>query len=155
MTKQPPSLKSKALDFLSRRDYSYRELFQKLQKYSADNEEIKRVLDEMVSKKFLNEARYIESFITSKSQKYGSLKINYLLQEKVNDKNLIQEIYAASEIDELATAHKIWQRKFGGHLPTNNQDKARQIRFMLSRGFSMSVILQVFQSVNNDKSASQ
>ena len=56
MHKKPElNLRAKALDFLSRRDYSYLELFNKLSKYTDDEIAIRSVLDEMVSKNFLNE----------------------------------------------------------------------------------------------------
>lgn len=150
MTK-PISLKSKALDFLSRRDYSYRELFQKLLKYSVDEDEIKAVLDEMVAKKFLNEKRYIENFIHSKSRKYGSRKINYLLQEKCQDRELISQIYRAQEIDELVVARQIRERRFGEEIPTIPAEKNRQFRFLLNRGFSPEIINKLLNERNCDE----
>lgn len=148
---KPISLKSKALDFLSRRDYSYRELFQKLLKYSADEDEIKAVLDEMVAKKFLNEERYIENFIHSKSHKYGSRKINYLLQEKCQDRELVSQIYSAQEIDELAVARQIRERRFGGEIPTAPAEKNRQFRFLLNRGFSPEIINKLLNERNGNE----
>ena len=150
MTK-PVSLKSKALDYLARRDYSYRELFQKLLKYTPDQAEIIAVLDEMVAKKFLNEERYIENFIHSKSHKYGSRKINYLLQEKCQDRELIAQIYRAQEIDELAVARQIRERRFGEELPTTPAEKNRQFRFLLNRGFSPEIISKLLNERSYDQ----
>ncbi|HZW24973.1 MAG TPA: RecX family transcriptional regulator [Gallionella sp.] len=39
---------------------------------------------------------------------------------------------------ELATAREVWRKKFGV-LPRNQKEKAKQVRFLQSRGFSMDV----------------
>lgn len=150
MTK-PISLKSKALDFLSRRDYSYRELFHKLLKYSPDQAEITAVLDELVAKKFLNEERYIENFIHSKSHKYGSRKINHLLQERCTNRELIEQVYNALEIDELAIARQIRERRFGLKIPNDIKERNRQFRFLLNRGFSLETISKLLNERNYDE----
>lgn len=143
MTKNPINLKTKVLDLLSRRDYSYQELYQKLCKYSEDLDLIKKVLDEMVAKNFINEERFIANFIHNKSQRYGSLKIKYLLKHKTDNSQLVNQIYQESDIDELASARQIWQRKFGQTPAKSWAEKAKQIRFLLSRGFNMGIIQKV------------
>ena len=150
LEKKSINLKAKILDLLSRRDYSYRELQTKLQKYSDDLELIKRLLDEMVAKKFINEERYIENFIYTKSKKFGSQKVKYLLQNKVNDQSLVNQIYAESQIDEFKLAQQIWQRKFASPA-TESKERAKQIRFMLSRGFSLELILKLMAITLEDE----
>lgn len=145
MNYKPINLKAKALYFLSRRDYSYTELYTKLQKYTDDNEAIKAILAEMVAKKFLDEKRYIENFIHSKSQKYGSRKIKYLLANKVEDEDLINEVYANTEIDELEVACQQLRKKFDAP-PTNIELKAKYMRFLFSRGFSFSIAQKAITS---------
>lgn len=146
MNKQQINIRSKALDFLSRRDYSYQELYQKLTQYSEDHDEIVNVLNEMVQKKFLNETRYIENFISSKSKKYGSLKIKYLLSNKVADRDLVEEIYKETEIDELTTACNLISKKYRNP-PESANERAKYIRFLLSRGFSTSIAIKAIESV--------
>jgi len=38
----------------------------------------------------------------------------------------------------------LWRRKFGT-APANDRDKARQVRFLQSRGFSLSAILKLLR----------
>lgn len=146
MNKPQINIRSKALDFLSRRDYSYQELYQKLTKYSQDHEEIVNVLNEMVQKKFLNETRYIENFISNKSKKYGSLKIKYLLRNKVTDHELVEEIYKETEVDELDIACNLIGKKYRTP-PQDANERAKYIRFLLSRGFSTSIAIKAIESV--------
>ena len=47
--------------------------------------------------------------------------------------------------DELADATALWQQRFGT-APANQQEKARQVRFLLSRGYGMSVALRVLRT---------
>ena len=46
--------------------------------------------------------------------------------------------------DELADATALWRQRFGS-APANQKEKARQVRFLLSRGYGMSVALRVLR----------
>ncbi|MCC2625113.1 MAG: recombination regulator RecX [Burkholderiales bacterium] len=145
MKKQQINLKNKALDFLSRRDYGYHELYVKLQKYSEDLDEIKQVLDDLKHKNFLSEERFISNYLRSKQSKYGLKKIRYDLLQKNVDANILEEVLANNHTsDEYEVAYNIWQRKFG--MPaTENKERLKQIRFLQSRGFSPDVITKIIK----------
>lgn len=138
------NIKAKALDFLSRRDYSYIELYRKLQKYSDDLELIKSILDSLVQSNYINEERFIENFIYSKSKKYGSLKVKHLLQDKVNNKELINELYDLATINELELATAQLKRKFSA-APQDTKEKAKYFRFLIGRGFSSSIAIKAIE----------
>jgi regulatory protein len=46
---------------------------------------------------------------------------------------------------ELEAARDVWQRKFG-IAPKDDKEKARQMRFMQSRGFGFDVIFKVLKT---------
>jgi len=48
---------------------------------------------------------------------------------------------------ELEAARAVWQRKFASP-PQDQKEKAKQVRFLQSRGFSMEVILNVMKLSN-------
>ena len=52
---------------------------------------------------------------------------------------------ALDGVDELADATALWQRRFGMP-PRDEREKARQMRFLLSRGYGMSVALKVLRA---------
>ncbi len=143
-------LKSKVLYYLAKRDYSYKELLQKLQKYSQNIKEITNLLDECVQKGWLCEERYITNYIQSKSKKYSLLKIRNELQQKTNNTQLIEEILAKSQIDEYQIAISIWQKKFGV-IPTDTKDVAKQVRFLQSRGFSFVTIKKILNNIDAEE----
>lgn len=142
MKKPEIDLKNKALDFLSRRDYGYNELYVKLQKYSQNLDQIKLVLDDLKCKNFLSEKRYINSYLHNKQAKYSLRKIRYDLLQKNVDYDVLEEVLADNQADEYEVAYNIWQRKFG--IPANdNKQRQRQIRFLQSRGFSLDIIAKI------------
>lgn len=145
MKKQQISLKNKALDFLSRRDYGYHELYVKLQKYSENLDEIKQVLDDLKCKNFLSEERYINSYLRSKQTKYGIRKIRYDLLQKNVDTDVLEDVLANNnQTDEYETAYTLWQRKFG-IIATETKERLKQMRFLQSRGFSSDVITKIIK----------
>ncbi len=48
-------------------------------------------------------------------------------------------------VDELAEAQALWQRRFGAP-PADERDKARQVRFLQARGYSLSIALAVLRA---------
>lgn len=139
------SVKAKALYFLSRREYGYLELFTKLKRQFDDEYEISRVLNDLVGLGYLSDERYVKSYLTSKSGKYGLLKLKYSLNQKVDNPELVQQMIDDINIDEVAIAKEILIKKFGG-IANSSVDKARQSRFLVSRGFSFGVIGRLFRS---------
>lgn len=144
------SLKAKALYYLAKRDYTYKELLLKLKTYSQDIEVINTLLDELKQKGWLSEERYIVNYIESKSKKYSLLKIKHTLQQKTDNIQLIEEILAKSQIDEYKTALSIWQKKFG-FIPLATKDVAKQARFLQSRGFSFQTIKKILNNIDSNE----
>jgi regulatory protein len=142
-------IKTKALYFLSRRDYGYYELYLKLQKYSEDLEQIKLVLDELKHKNYLSEERYINSYLRSKNTKYGLDKMRYDLLQKNVDSEILDDILTKYKTDEYKVAYDVWLRKFNGIIAKDNKQRQRQIRFLQSRGFSFAIINKIINTVHS------
>lgn len=135
-------IKAKALYFLSRREYAYRELFIKLQKYTQDLEEIKAVLKDLQNKDWLSEERYISRYLECKSTKYGVAKVKYNLICKTGNYDLVEQIITSSDIDEYQNAYKLWYKKFG-EVATDFVSAQKQIRFLYNKGFSLDIIKKI------------
>ena len=75
--------------------------------------------------------------------------LEHLSQQGVAD-SLIEEELALAE-DELVRAREVWQRKFGGKEDIADMaERARQQRFLMSRGFSGETIRQVLRGKFED-----
>ena len=87
----------------------------------------------------------VEQVVHVRRSKFGSRRIVYELQQKGLDEDLIATALPHLQETELETAHTVWRKKFG-EMPINAKERAKQIRFLMSRGFTSEIIRQVLQS---------
>lgn len=139
------SLEARVLGYLARREYSRKELEQKLAAHAnpPDAKALSAVLDKFEQRGFLSMHRAAEQIIRKSRQKFGSQRIVQVLKEKGIDEGLIAEVIPELKDTDCAVAYTIWEKKFG--VPPNDvKEKGKQMRFMMSRGFSSEVICKVF-----------
>lgn len=130
--------------FLARREYSRTELHGKLLPYVQEGEEIDAVLDELVSRGWLSDARATTQLVNAKRSRFGTQRIAHELRQKGIPPDLIAEALPELKESELDTAREVWQRKFG-NIAQDAKEKGKQMRFLQSRGFSMDVIIKVLR----------
>lgn len=144
MARPPPGLKARALNYLSRREHSRAELEHKLARFAEDEAELVKVLDELQARGWLSEQRFVDQVVNVRCGKFGSRRIVHELREKGVSETAIATAAAQCRDQDLATARAVWQRKYG-HVARDAQERARQMRFLQSRGFDMDVIRKVVQ----------
>jgi len=140
-----PSLKIRALDYLARREHSRRELEKKRTPYAPTLEELSFVLDSLEQCGLLSAGRMVEQVVHVRRSKFGSRRIVHELQQKGIDEDLIAAALPHLKETELETARTVWRKKFGA-MPINAKERAKQIRFLMSRGFTSEIIRQVLRS---------
>ncbi|GAB3625409.1 recombination regulator RecX [Pandoraea terrae] len=136
------SLKGRALGYLSRREYSRAELRRKLLPHTDDPDEIDRLLDSLERDKYLSNDRFAESVVHRRAQRVGTSRIVGELKQHQVDPAKVAALAEQLRDTELARARAVWQKKFG-EVATTPEDRARQMRFLASRGFSHAVIGKV------------
>lgn len=147
-TKPVISLRQRALNYLSRREYSRRELQHKLAAFIEEesggedegHDEIDALLDDFQKRGWLSDQRFAEQVVHARQSRYGSMKIAHELREKGVDDALVAN--ALDSLDDFQNAKAVWQKKYGS-LPQTRQDWAKQARFLQSRGFGFDVIKRV------------
>ena len=140
------SLKATAVALLARREYARAELQTRLLARGHPRDEIDRVLEELARAGLLSDARYAQAIVAQRAGRYAKRAIAHALKEKRVDASAVAVALAElSHRDELAEAATLWKRRFGA-LPKDEREKARQVRFLLSRGYSISVALNVLRS---------
>ncbi len=144
MVRPPPGLKARALNYLSRREHSRAELEHKLARFAEDATELVNVLDELQARGWLSEQRFVEQVMNVRRGKFGSRRLIHELREKGVSATAIETAAAQYREQDLAAARAVWQRKYG-HVARDAQERARQMRFLQSRGFDMDVIRKVVQ----------
>ena len=85
MTKLPikpaPGLRERALGYLSRREYSYQELQQKLRGYAEEQDDLPALLEDLKKRGWLSEQRYTEQIVHARKAKFGSRRVAHELRE--------------------------------------------------------------------------
>lgn len=137
-----PSLKARAIDFLSRREHSRLELQRKLQRHSDDTALIESLLDELESQNWLCNERFAQSLLNRRAHKYGNRRIFHELRQQGIESHQLESIQEQLADSEFERAQEVWSRKFG-FLPTDQKMYAKQFRFMASRGFGPDLLRKI------------
>lgn len=147
------TLKQRAIALLARREYASAELAARLASGGAPKDEIARVLDELVRAGYLCDARFASAVVRQKSGRFAKRAIAHALREKgVSASTAAEALTALDTSDELSAARALWQRRFGSP-PADDREKARQLRFLLSRGYSSGVAYRVLRAAGTDVDA--
>lgn len=141
-TKPTPSLRARALAYLARREYSRKELAQKLSGFVEEHDDLPALLADFQQRGWLSEERYVDQIVHARKSRFGSLRVAHELREHGVAEDLVAKAVAELKNDELANARTIQQKKFDG-LPKNRETWAKQARFLQGRGFSFEIIKQV------------
>ena len=142
------SLRQRALEYLGKREYSYKELGLKLQPYLDENDNadsITAILDDFKTRGWLSDARFTEQMVHARRAKFGSSKIVHELREKGIDGVLIDGAIEQLKDTELSSAIEVWRKKYK-QAPADRDEWAKQARFLQSRGFSFDVIKKVMSN---------
>ena len=143
------SLKGRALGFLSRREYSRAELSRKLAPYVEEGESLDAVLDALQQENWLSDSRFTESLVHRRASRLGAGRIVGELKRHAVSSTLIEETAAQLRETELARAQAVWRKKYG-QLPETPAERAKQVRFLMSRGFSQAVIVKILKGIDED-----
>ena len=161
-TKQGPSLKARALRLLSLREYSRKGLAAKLQESAeryakmptkqAEPEitppgkstavQIEEILDDFEARGWLSDERFAEALVRRRSERYGVRKIQDELQRAGVDSGQAADLIQTLRDSEYQRAKDLWLKKFGV-LAQEQKERARQYRFLASKGFSSEVVSKI------------
>jgi regulatory protein len=147
---KPPSLRAAAIRLLARREYGRAELTDRLLARGADRADVDCALDELERQGYLSDSRYAQAVVSRMAGRYGRRAIAHELKEKrVAPEAAAGALAGLDPGDDLAEATAIWRRRFGVP-PADEREKARQVRFLLARGFSTSVALKVLRQARRE-----
>lgn len=139
-----PSLRARALQALARRELSRAELHAKLLPHIVETDDVLALLDDLQKRGWLSDARALEQAVRIRSTRFGTQRIAHELRQKGISDELINAAIPQLKEGELEAARAVWQRKFTAP-PQDQKEKAKQVRFLQSRGFSMDVIFKVMR----------
>jgi len=160
-----PSVKGRALRYLSQREHSRAELERKLERKlkhdasdasdASDTEAasasqlIASALDDLAAHGLLSEERAAASVLHTQGRRYGERRLRQSLQAKGFAPDLVASTLAQARVGEFERARDVWQRKFGTP-PQDAAQRNKQTRFLLGRGFTGEVVGRVLRSCGAD-----
>ena len=149
-SKTGPSLKARAIGYLSRREHSRHELARKLASHvnPDDPAELDQVLNELEQGNWLSNERFAQSLVNRRAPGKGTIAVMHELRQHGLDSGQLESIRQQLADTELQRAQAVWEKKFGVP-PASPKEKARQIRFMASRGFSAAVLGKILGDLNS------
>ncbi|WP_263141371.1 recombination regulator RecX [Pseudomonas alcaligenes] len=147
----PAAVRRAAMDLLARREHGRVELARKLRKRGAPAEFIEAALDRLAEEGLLSEARYLESFVGSRARNgYGPMRIREELSQRGLAREAVEQALREVKVDWSAQLRELWERRFGGRLPTDPKARAQQGRFLAYRGYPMDMIGRLLRGVTDD-----
>ncbi len=144
-----PSLKGRALGYLSRREYSRLELSRKLEPHVEEGDDLAALLDWLEREGWLSDARFAQSLVHRRAGRYGASRVVGELKRHALDGNLLEALSDALRDSEAERARAVWQKKFGT-LPATAAERAKQVRFLAMRGFSHGIISRLLRGAFDD-----
>ena len=135
---------NKALDLLSRREHSSKEIREKLLLRFDDKVIINSVITKLEENNLINDTRFAEAYVSSRKRKgFGPKKISFELLSKG-----VSESVANRIIDEEGgwkrAAKLAFTKKFKNGLSSDVKNSLKQKSFLKNRGFGFKEIESVF-----------
>ena len=142
-----PGARKAAMDLLSRREHSRKQLVDKLRQRGFEAAEISPVLDKLEKENLLNDERFAESYLNQRIQRgFGPLRIRQELVERGISSDIIQH-HMEQFIDQWGELMRRQRaKKFGAEIPADFKEKMKQARFLQNRGFSPESVMRLFRA---------
>ncbi len=142
-------LRSYAFAVLTRKEYAKAELIEKLALYADDRDEVITLVDELSRENYQSDQRVAEMMLSSQKRKgKGPNQIKMKLKNKKLDTALIAD--ELKETDWAQQAYELKIKKYGVDVAKEPKLKAKQIRFLMYRGFEMDAIIKAISRKPND-----
>jgi len=148
--KQSLSLKGRALKYLSMREHSRLELGRKLSRYAEEGDDVEALLDFLEKNNWLSQERFAESLVHRRAGRYGNSRVLAELQQHGVKGEDLDELKSGLKETETARAKEVWRRKFN-RVAQDAEERSKQMRFLMARGFSSSAVRAALQGAPDDE----
>lgn len=139
-------LKSAAIEYLSRRDHSVRELQEKLVHKGGQLDDVQAVIAWCQQQNYQSEERFCQLLVRTKLHKgYGPVWISQAARQHGLAPELIKNALQDDSIDWFALAKVQYQKKFGDAPWATYPEKQKRMAYLLRRGFNSEQIREALQ----------
>jgi regulatory protein len=121
-------------------------MLEKMRRWELPEEEQARVMQRLVSERYVDDERYARAFVKDKVRynKWGRRKVEQALWQKHIDDDIRQRVLDEVEDDEyLAVLRPLLKQKRKSTMAASDYElNQKLVRFALSRGFTFDIIRQ-------------
>ena len=139
----------RAVGYLSRGARAKKEIKKYLSDKGYDKDIIEQTIDKLCAYHYIDDYMYAQSYIKSKSKKYGAYRLSAELRQKGIDKAVIDELLAETPEDGIV---EIAQKYLRSH---KTADKQKLKRFLAGRGFSWDSINSAVEKLSDELDSTQ
>ena len=134
---------NKALDLLSRREHSRKELYLKLISRFESKEDVNLILNKLEKNKLLSNSRFTEEYVQARRRKgFGPIKISAELEKRgISDSLISAQINIYEDWDDLAQS--TFQKRFPEGISKDFKELQKQKNFLSNKGFTFYQIESV------------
>lgn len=142
-------LRLAAMNLLARREHSAEELRQKLSNKSPQADLVNQVITGLIEDGLQSDERFTEAFTKMRiRQGKGSAVVCFELKQKGISQQLINKFVKNSDGQWQESLAQLIDRRFAGQIAQDPREKAKQLRFLQSRGFTSDQIRQVISETD-------
>lgn len=155
VVKDTNKLRVTALAWLGRQEYSIDKFSRKLEQYGATAEQVSLIVEEFCNANWLSETRYCQGFVRARIRKgQGRIRIINDARGHGLDKDILLAALTQAEdedgVDWFELALETYRRRYGQTTIADMKEKAKRLRFMQYRGFTMEQIQYAIDEANDD-----
>lgn len=140
-------LRARALRALSRREHSRVQLRAKLAPAAESAEQLEQLLDTLENQQLLSDPRYAAARVRCRAGSYGNARLRLELRAQGITGEAASTALAESG-DELLRCQNVWQKKYD-KIAIDAAERAKQMRFLQTRGFAAEIIRQVISGIES------
>ena len=146
---EPKAIRLKIMDFLSRREHSSKEIYQKMSRKVESKEMLLESIKELERDGLLSDERFAESYFQSRKRRgFGPLRIKSELIQRGVKENLFYSL--EKEIDWSSNALDALKKKLNGKMPQETKEILKLKNFLNYRGFEFQDIDKAFSMLDKE-----
>jgi regulatory protein len=130
----------------ARSEHCQHDLTEKMRRWEMSDEAQARVMQRLVSERYVDDERYARAFVRDKIRynKWGRRKVEQALWQKRIDDDIRQRVLGEVDDEEYLSVLRplLKQKRRSTKAESDNELNQKLVRFALSRGFTYDIIRQ-------------